>query len=325
MQNATARVSLAAIRSNAALVRGMCGNAALYAVVKADGYGHGALMTAHALKGIAGAFCVATVDEGAALRIGGVTAPVLVFTPPLDNDDALRLRAYDLVATVADVRSARLCRGLAVHIKVNTGMNRYGCAPRQLPALLKEAENCHVCGVYSHIYAPLCPKDTAEQLSAFRYCARLVKDKYPSAVAHFASTAGILLGGDYLFDAVRCGIGLYGYAPGGFKLPGLIPALKVYAKKVQTHAPVFGGGAGYMRAYTAYKSLSAYRAGYAEGFFRRVPLGVGAPCMDAFVSESDSDELCIMSDAAEYAKLAGTIPYEVLCAVTKRSERVYEN
>ena len=98
----------------------------------------------------------------------------------------------------------------------------------------------------------------------------------------------------------------------------------MYARRVQTFRPPVGRGAGYSAAAHDYARLSSYRAGYADGFARTLPLGEGNLCMDAFVSQSEDEELCIFSDADEYAARCGTISYEALCAVTKRSLRVYE-
>ncbi len=324
MQKAIAKIDLGAIRHNARYLKGRANGALFYAVVKADAYGHGAVQVARALKGIADGFCVAIVDEAVELRVSGITSPVLVLTPPLGKDDAERMRAYDIAATAADIHSARLCRGLDVHVKINTGMNRFGCPPAMLSALLAELNDSRVCGVYSHIYAPLSQKDTLEQLAAFRHCVGLVKQMYPSAVAHFAATAGTLAGGELLFDGVRCGIGLYGYAPRGFACDNLRHALTVTARRVQTHVPPFGGGAGYMAAERSYARISTYRAGYADGLPRTYPLGIGNLCMDSFVSEGWEESVCVLSDAQKVAEKLGTISYEVLCNATKRCVRVYE-
>lgn len=324
MQKTLAKINLRAIHSNAVHLKSLAYGKKLFAVVKADAYGHGAVAVAHALSDIADCFCVAIVDEGVELRAAGISNPVLVLTPPMDKDDALRMSAYNLTATVADGHTARLCRGLRVHIKINTGMNRYGCPPNDLAALLPQLEDCCVSGIYSHIYAPRSSKSTAEQLACFSRCADYVKSRNPSAVAHFAATAGIYLGSDYFFDAVRPGIGLYGYTPDGFSDEKLTPALKLFARRVQIVSPPFGGGVGYAEAQRTYSSLSTYRAGYADGLARTYPLGEGNLCMDSFISQEEEEELCIMSDADAYASALGTISYEVLCAVTKRSLRIYE-
>ena len=324
MQKTTARISLSAIRRNAAHLKDRAFGRTFFAVVKADAYGHGAIEVARALSNIAEGFCVAIVDEGVELRAAGISAPVLVLTPPMDADDALRMRAYDLMPTVVDKRTAHMCRSMPVHIKINTGMNRYGCPPQGLNSLLSECAGCRICGVYSHIYAPLSKKDVSAQVAAFRECAGMVKAVAPSACAHLAATAGTLAGGELLFEGVRCGIGLYGYAPEGFADGALVPAMKVYARRVQSFSPPVGGGVGYAVSKRKYNVLSSYRAGYADGLARTYALGEGYLCMDSFVAESGADEVCVFSDAKKYAEKLGTISYEALCAVTKRSRRVYE-
>lgn len=324
MQKTIAKINLSAIISNAEHLKSLCPGKKFYGVVKADAYGHGAIEVSRALQSVCDGLCVAIVDEGVELRAAGISLPILVFTPPLGKDDALRMRAYDLTATAADVRSAGLCRGLRVHVKVNTGMNRYGCVPGDIKEVLFSLKDSIVEGVYSHIYAPLSPQHCKEQLSAFKAAADIVRGEYPQATAHFAATAGTLMGGEYLFDGVRCGIGLYGYAPDGFRDEKLIPALRVYARRVQSFVPPFGGGVGYAEAQKKYARLSSYRAGYADGLARTCALGEGNLCMDSFVSQRWEEELCIFSDANEYAAKLGTISYEALCAVTKRSLRVYE-
>ncbi len=323
MQRTISVVNLSSIERNARLLKGMA-KGKFYAVVKADAYGHGAVEVSKRLLPVADGFCVAIVDEGVELRAAGISAPVLVLTPPMDEDDALRMSAYNLTATVVDERTAALSKGLSVHVGVNTGMNRYGCPPGELEKLLPLLEECTVMGVYSHIYAPQLKEDREEQLKIFSSCAKLVKAAYPEAVVHLSATAGTLLGGKYLFDGVRCGIGLYGYTPAGFSCKGLEPALKVYARRVQTFSPPVGGGVGYAKSSRGYKTLSSYRAGYGDGFFRTLPLGEGNLCMDAFVSEEQKDSLCIFLNADEYAERGNTISYEVLCAVTKRSQIIYE-
>lgn len=84
-----------------------------------------------------------------------------------------------------------------------------------------------------------------------------------------------------------------------------------------------GGGVGYNYAEKEYGRLSAYRLGYADGFWRGVPLGEKTLCMDAFLREGGGKLVCVMKNADEYARRCGTISYEVLTSVTKRSERIY--
>ncbi len=124
-------------------------------------------------------------------------------------------------------------------------------------------------------------------------------------------------------QGVRCGLLLYGYAPSGFKAEGLTPALKVYARLSAETDPT-GGGVGYNLADERYEKLFTYRLGYADGFARTIPLGEKSLCMDAFISKERRELYPVFTNADDYAARLGTISYEVLCSVTRRSERVYE-
>lgn len=323
MQKTLSVINLSAIRANARYVRSLIGNRFFWAVVKADAYGHGAAEVSREIEDIADGFCVALVDEGAELKINGITKPVLVLAPPLDSEDEAKLRYYGLTPTVTDVKTARLIGGQKCHVAVNTGMNRYGCFGKELDEVLSVLDAGQIEGVYSHLYAAENALHSINQMSAFRAAVARVSEHSPGAVAHLSASGGILRGGDYLFGGVRCGLMLYGYAPKGFKAPALTPALKVYAK-LSHKTRVTGGGVGYNIAEKDYKQLYTYRLGYADGFLRGVPLGEKTLCMDAFVSTKGADELPVLTNADAYAARCGTISYEVLCSVTRRSLKVYE-
>ncbi len=321
MQKTLAIVNLKNLKHNVQYVRGIVGTAELYAVVKANAYGHGAARVALAIESTVNGFCVATADEGAALRLAGITKPVLVFTPPLGRDDILRAKLYNLTVTVNSVQTALAVRGLPCHIKVNTGMNRLGCNISQLKSVLAATDG-NLQGVYTHLYAPQSVRARNAQLKIFNQAEELVKSKNPCAVAHIAASGGLLAGREFIKDGVRCGILLYGYPPEGFKAD-VKPVLTVYARRVQT-TPVFGGGAGYAPAKKKYKRLSTYRVGYGDGFFRSSPLGVSNLCMDALIREGGKKLQPVLTDAARLARQNGTISYEVLCAATRRAEVIYE-
>ena len=323
MQRTVSKINLPAIRRNALKIRSLCKNSGFLAVVKADAYGHGAEEVSRYIEDVVDGFCVAIIEEGISLRVAGISKPVLVLTPPLDEYDAARAEAYNLTLTVNSVKTAKLVRGLPCHIKVNTGMNRLGCNLNELPRLIERLPPENIRGVYSHLFAPQSDSASAKQFELFEQAVKIVKSVNPTAAAHLSASGGLLRGGKYLFDLVRCGILLYGYCPSGFTLKGLEPALKVYARRTQT-TEFIGGGVGYGFAEKNYRTLSSYRCGYADGFSRTVPLGEKTLCMDAFVSASGGETLCVMNDADEYAKRMGTISYEVLTSVTRRSERIYE-
>ena len=323
MQKTLSVVNLSAICGNAKYIRSLIGGRFFYAVVKAEAYGHGAAEVARAIEDAVDGFCVAIADEGAALRVCGIVKPILVFAPPLDNDDAEQMKYYNLTPTVTDESSAALCGGLPCQIAINTGMNRYGCFGGQLDQVLKIIPRGNVTGAYSHLYAAENEEHSARQLQLFKAAQRAVKEHSPNAFFHLAASGGIFRGGEYLLDGVRCGIALYGYAPHGFACKNLTPALKVYAR-LSHETAVTGGGVGYNIAREKYEKLYTYRLGYADGFSRNVPLGERTLCMDAFISKEEREYMPVLTDADEYARKCGTISYEVLCSVTRRSRIVYE-
>ncbi len=323
MQKTLSVIDLSAIRANALTVRKAIGKRFFFAVVKADAYGHGAEKVAAEIQDICDGFCVAIADEGAALRLSGVNKPVLVLAPPTSEEDADKIKFYSLTATATDAKSAKLLKGCRCHIAVNTGMNRYGCHGAELEKVLDILDPDGIDGVYSHLYAAENDAECQRQYFAFSEAVTAVKRVAPDAVAHLSASGGILRGGKYLLDGVRCGIMLYGYSPAGFKCRNLRPALSVYAPLAQ-EVEVTGRGVGYNIADRRYKKLYTYRLGYADGFFRTVPLGEKTLCMDAFISTRKLALMPVMTNADEYAGRCNTISYEVLCSVTARSEKIYE-
>ena len=326
MQRPVAVVSLKDIRANLRLLARRAG-VSVIAVVKDDAYGHGAEAVAHAIADMVAMFAVATVDEGARLVAAGVGRDVLVLTPLTSDMDALRARAYGLVVTAASFPSLAFCRGLRAHLAVNTGMNRYGFSPCEIASALQAAArlDVQVEGVFSHLYEPSDSAAVKEQTRAFAACAQQVRSAYPNAVRHLCATGGILAGGAS-FDAVRPGLGLYGYAPPPFTAE-LSPAMRVFAQVVQNTAP-YGGGAGYAAAAKKFSALHTLGAGYGHGFFRAGGMGAeGRLCMDACVREGRlpfGTQVCVLDDAAAYAAQHGTTAYEVLVAVGKGTEKVYD-
>lgn len=323
MQKTLSVINLRAIRENALKIRSILKEKKFFAVVKADAYGHGAEETARYIEDIADCFCVAIVEEGVALRVAGISKPVLVFTPPLDKYDVERAQFYGLDVTVNSVKTARLAKNCPCHIKVNTGMNRTGCNLSELPEILKAVKVENIRGIYSHMYAPENASASQNQLALFGRAESIAKSVNPDICAHLSASGGLLRGGKFLKDGARCGILLYGYAPAGFSSKGFKPALKVYARRTQT-TKFIGGGIGYNFADKKYREVEVYRLGYADGFFRTVPLGEKTLCMDAFIREGGRDMRLVFDDADEYARRCGTISYEALTSVTRRSERVYE-
>ncbi|MBE7088332.1 MAG: alanine racemase [Clostridiales bacterium] len=323
MQKTISVVNLTAIRRNAQKIKSTVGRAKVFAVVKANAYGHGAEQVALCLQNEVYGFCVAIVEEGVKLRICGVQNTILVLCPPLCKYDCARAKFYNLTVTVNSVATAKLINGLPCHLKINTGMNRIGCNLSELEKILSVLNKNQIKGVYSHLYCAEDENACNEQLKIFNEAEKAVKFINKNALAHIAASGGILRGEKFFKDCVRCGILLYGYPPNGFKIKGFTPALKVFARRVQA-TNFIGSGVGYAKANKNYTMLSTYRLGYADGFFRTVPLGENNLCMDAFISQTNKSLLPVLNDAEKYATTANTISYEILCKATQRSEIIYE-
>lgn len=304
----------------------------VYAVVKSDAYGHGAETVAHALQNRVAAFAVASVGEGVKLRIAGIGKSVLVLSPVWEEEELLRAAEYGLTLTVTSLahlkRIADMPRRAAVHFAVNTGMNRFGFAGGALneACRIAVAESIAVEGVYSHYYCPENGAERKRQHALFVRAADGVKAAFPGAVRHIAATGGILAGGFEHTDAVRPGIALYGYAPAAFAgRIALYPAMKAYAAVLHS-AATLGGGLGY-QAVSDVPSSHTLAAGYGDGFFRSgLAAAYGNLCMNAAVCcgrERVGKTVCVLGDAEEYARMHGTIVYEVLCRMGAL-EKVYE-
>ena len=327
------------------------------AVVKADAYGHGALPVAKsALEANADSLAVVTVEEGAELRRGGVSAPILVFTDLLP--DRLSLAGeHRLTVTAHSLTSARRIAahpGLKAHLKVNTGMNRWGVGPEEV-AKARKTLGGGLVGVYTHLAsADLDLEATKAQLRAFDEV--LAAHDFGGALVHAANSAGTLWHPGSYYDCVRPGVALYGLHPSGDSgdpsEEDLRPAmtLKSYVADVRRLAP--GEGVSYGLTFRAEEEMFAavVPVGYAEGYRRalsgrgvalvrgvRRPL-LGRVTMDACVFGVDGsvevgDEVVLVGEqgggrigAEELGNLAGTINYEVTTGVnSRRVERRYLN
>ena len=339
---AMARVNLAAVERNVArLGAGLSPGAGLCAVVKADGYGHGAVPVAHAaLAGGARSLAVATAAEAAELRAGGIDAPVLIMGALSDEELPLALAARGEVVAwseefVPALLRARLRVGAAgpvrVHVKLDSGMGRLGT--RVLAEAVHVAERVagaepglELAGAMTHFAsADEDPEFTAAQLARFEPFVRQLRASRPGIVAHAANSAATLLFPASHLDLVRCGIAVYGCDPmNDDPAPhGLEPALELtsYVAAVKAAAP--GESAGYGRRWVAGSEtwVATVPIGYADGIRRaltnncevliggrRYPL-VGTVSMDNITVEVGS------ADAVRYGD-------RVTIIGTEDSERV---
>ena len=279
-ERALAEVDLDAIRHNVRrLMRDLPAGAVHCAVVKADGYGHGAVPVARAaIEAGATWLGVATASEAAELRDAGLTAPVLVFGPLTGADLAGAVGAgADVVAWSAPfLREARRL-GARVHVKFDSGMGRLGVPEGEARSLCAEAAaDGLLVGLLSH-FATADEADTAffeHQLGRFTALARELERVYPGLLRHTANSAATLRGPHTHFDMVRTGIAMYGLAPANdepFK-DDLQPAMKLssYVAGVREVAP--GQSVGYGRRFVATEPsrVAIVPIGYADGIARRL-------------------------------------------------------
>lgn len=348
MQKTVAKIYLENIRRNAKAFAKLCG-VPVCAVVKADAYGHGAEEVACALQNEVALFAVSLLDEAVAIKIAACGKDILVLTPPLNARQVLYGAQNAFLLTVGDLVTAHKVVEISqnyalpvrVHLKVNTGMNRYGMNVQTLGRVCKlflDKPLIRVEGLYSHLFCNT--RDLAEkQRAAFLQMQSVCKRYFPQIQCHLSATYGALLGEEFAFDFVRVGIGLYGYLPDGAQditqSPRLHKAMTVYAP-VATTRTFTGGGVGYGGEISERKGerVSVLRVGYADGFLRKRQNGLYGVehnannlCMDAclrFGKYQRGRLVPVMTDAAKTARQTGTISYEVLCAATRRAERVYE-
>jgi len=336
MHRSELTVDLGAVRRNARTLLRALDGAQLWAVVKANAYGHGAVDVAGAaLDEGAGALCVATVPEGLVLRSEFGLARILVMGPTSSSRE------------IAEAREARLelawwedelPDGVRVHLKLDTGMGRWGLA--ELPQLGPD-----VVGLMSHLATADSDPDFAEeQVERFR----AATEPYAGLMRHVANSAAALRLPSARFDAARCGVALYGLSPFGDDpaADGLEPALSWRSYLAQVKRLEVGQSTGYGRRFVAERPtwIGIVPVGYGDGF-RRDLTGtevrvsgeprrvVGVISMDAFAVELEGEEpagapVTILGHgvlAEAHARVADTINYELTCGIDadpRRARRV---
>jgi alanine racemase len=366
MRATRAVVRLDYLRENIALVREKTG-ASVCMPVKAGAYGHGALPVARAaLDAGVRYLAVATVREGEELREGGIAAPVLLLSIPLPEEipqiiaAGLEPLAGDAayINALADAAGAAR-RGLAVHLKVDTGMGRIGCRPEEAAdlAALITGRGLLLAGTATHfaVSDSTSAEDTAFtrlQIERFRKALDAIRARgVDPGIVHAANTGAVAFYGEAWFDMVRPGILLYGYAPrdaaGRAAMP-VKPLMEFESRLVFIKKVKKGESVSYGRIWTAPEDtvIGTIPAGYADGLPRLLsgkwdvrvngelrPLA-GRICMDQCMIDLGPssaarlwDRVAIFGgeapDAGELASRTGTIPYEICCNINKRVPRVY--
>jgi alanine racemase len=357
-ERAVARVNLAAIERNVArLRRELRPGAELCAVVKADGYGHGAVPAARAaLAGGATSLAVAAAQEAAQLRAAGIDARLLVLgaLSPSELDVALAAGA-DVAAWREPFVAAVAARGGGrVHVKLDTGMGRLGTRDSdeatRVAAAAASTDGVQLAGAMTHFATADEPGDAffGEQLKRFRAWVEPLVARYPDVVVHAANSAALLRDAATHFDLVRAGVAIYGLDPFQEDAAAreLEPALELSSYVAEVKACAAGESAGYGRRFVAQRAttIATVPIGYGDGVRRaltnnaellvngrRFPL-VGTVSMDNVTLDVGPDgggvrvgdpALLIGAGvpAEEMARRLGTINYEITCGLTPRVPR----
>ncbi|HEX9308784.1 MAG TPA: alanine racemase [Anaeromyxobacter sp.] len=358
-----AEIDLDAIAENVRLLAARAAPARVWAVVKANAYGHGAVACGRAaLEAGAAGLAVVCVDEGEELRQAGVDAPILVlgYTAPSDAERvaALRLRptagSWDFVEALA-AAGRRAGWTVPLHLELESGLNRHGLAPDALVAIAERARTTpgvEVEGLFTHFAAAEegDQRFTRRQLDVLReVSARLpfVKER------HCAASASVLLDREMALDSVRTGLSMYGYRPAPWcgTDADLRPVLSLRARVARLLDVERGATVGYGRTWAATRAsrialvMCGYADGYRRGFGnrahvlvsgRRAPV-VGRVAMDMCMVDVTAVPGVFVGDVAtligrdgdervdadELATLADTISWEILAGITARVPRLY--
>ena len=350
---ALARVDTGAIERNCARLREAAGRAGLCAVVKADGYGHGAAAAAQAARrGGAEWLAVATAGEAAALRAAGIGGRLLVMGALSRDELPVALEADADVVAWREGFVAGLPAGARVHVKLDSGMGRLGTRDADEALRVAERAGERLAGAMTHFAtADDDPAFAREQLARFLPWLERVRALRPGVLAHAANSAATLAIPESRLDMVRCGVAVYGLDP--FQRDpaeqGLAPALELVSYVAAVKAIEPGQSAGYGRRFVADRPtwLATLPIGYGDGVRRaltnnadvliagrRRPL-VGTVSMDNITVELDApvevgEEAVLIGTRGdqtilveEIAARLRTINYEVTCGLSARVPREY--
>jgi alanine racemase len=287
-------ISLGALRRNAAALRDLVGAGKAAFVVKSNAYGHGLVETALAIEPFANRICVYAVEEGIALRDGGITAKILVLgpIPPALLSDALaaklEIALWDNKEFALRLAEAARKRHAAaqVHLKVNTGLNRLGLEPHELLDATEDflrVPDIAIAGIFSHLSSAeeLDSPYTMHQLETFERALEQVKPVLDARgiepVRHIAASAAAMLWPQTRMDMSRFGIALYGLWPSpqtreamGDDAIALEPVLSYESELVVVRSIAAGAQVGYGATYHAPRDMriGVVPAGYADGIPR---------------------------------------------------------
>lgn len=350
LHTATAVIDLQALSNNYRLIRTLSPNAKVLAVLKANGYGHGLELIAKALPN-ADAFGVARIDEALALRAAGIVKPIVLLEGFFAEEDIDTLAANNLQTIVhneqqlAAIVNANLDTPLKVWLKIDTGMHRLGINPEQLSDFhqaLSQSKNVQQPIVLmSHLG---CADEksnpvTSQQIALFdQLTADFVLEK------SLANSAGVLLWPDSHYQWIRPGLLLYGVSPlsSDSRINGIAPVMTLQSSLIAVREISAGQAVGYSGAWVSESNttIGVVAIGYGDGYPRHAPNGtpvlingrrvplIGRVSMDMITVDLGTQSKDKVGDIAtlwgkglaveEVAEFATTIPYELLCNITRR-------
>lgn len=361
-----AEVDVAKIKRNVASLRSLLPPATrLLAVVKANGYGHGdAPVAAAAVEGGAEWLGVARVDEGRSLRDSGISNSVLLLAePPPTSIDAVfdldltpTVYSEDLALELSS-HAQRRNTNRSVHLKVDTGMHRYGVQPEDFVSFFDRVaglKGLEIAGIWSHfaVAEDVLNPYTKQQYARFLDILDALGTRVDGLIKHLANSAGTITFPEAHLDMVRAGIAVYGIHPSrdlAERIP-LEPALSFKSRVGHVKRLAMGEAISYGQTYSLPRDATVVTipCGYADGLRRAlsnkgaVLIGgkryqiCGNITMDHFLVDVGDDEIEVADEAVmigrqggneitahEIADLLGTIPYEVVCGISARVPRFY--
>ncbi len=369
-----AQIDLAALKANYHALRAFLATEIngkppeLIAVVKANAYGHGLVPVARALEecGVTMLAC-ADIEEGVKLREAGVQLSILVFGA-LSISDLKGVFEFDLTPTVSSPSAARALQEAAVsrgvqlgcHLKIDTGMNRFGFRHDNLHNMMPEvlgSSNLRFDAIYTHFATAENPEGQLFREQQVRFRAAVVELESLGASnfrRHSANSAALIADRKSWCEAVRPGLLLYGVWPPDAVVPEglhIRPVMSLRSRIVAVKGMRVGETSGYGARFMAGRPtrIAIVPAGYADGLDLRLSNGgqvlvrgrrvsiVGSVCMDSItidVTDLDvqpGDEVVVIGsqesdciDANEVARRAGIVPHAVLCRMGSRIERFYK-
>lgn len=336
--------------------------AKLFAVVKADAYGHGAVMIAPILLASGVDFLgVSSIDEGLQLRENDINAPILVLgAVPVWSFD--RAAQNNISVSVFSDEHIEACRQTyeklkiktKVHVKIDTGMNRIGVRPDEAVEFIKKIQACDFIeleGVFTHFATAETESCAIEQYKKFRNVVDNVDTK--GLIVHCCNTAAVVCYDDFEYTGARVGIGIYGLQPDlikGAKQPDLRPAMSLKGRITNIHTAQKDEGVSYSHTFETVKStkIATIPIGYADGVPRLLSnkiygiingkkiKQIGNITMDQMMFDitdcdaQEGDVITLLGQDGdeciridEWANILGTIHYELTCALRVRLPRVY--